>query len=163
MFFWGVWETIGAVTGISAKTMIVVLNKERYGRDAFLANSDRNRFARDFRRDVNAARSAELSGDQDQPGQQIDLQQPGDRVIEYKLHENELNRLEKQGEKLLSRERYHIGFVNAQFGIASGDPQLVTLTAAISHRPENSSAPPRQWKVDAVTGKDLRFQGEEMP
>lgn len=154
---------IGMVMTVAGKTMAIVLNKGRSGRDAFLANSDRSRFANDFRRDVNGAESAELSGDQDQADQQLDLSLPEDKMIEYRIQDDKLTRLERQGEQVLRREKYRIGFVAARFEIASGTPERVSLTATISHRPENSSALPRQLRIDAVTAKDLRFQSEGTP
>lgn len=154
---------MGTVTTIAGKTMVTVLNKERSGREAYLANSDRSRFAADFRRDVNAAESVELSGERDDADRQIDLNLPDDRLIEYRLQDDELTRLEQQGERFLSRERYHIACSEARFGISPGDPEVVFLTATIAHRPEHSSAPPRRLRFEAVTGKNLRFREEETP
>lgn len=152
---------IGMVMTIAAKTMVVVLNTERSGRDAFTANSDRSRLANDFRHDVNAARSASVSDGQDDAGSRLALTLPERSVIEYSLQDDEVIRLVKQDETISARERYRIGYDHARFAIEPGDREFVSLIATITHRPKKVSAPQRQLRIDALTGKDLRFQDQE--
>lgn len=152
---------IGMVMTIAAKTMVVVLNRERSGRDAFTANSDRSRLASDFRRDVNVARTAAVSDEQDDIGLRLELTLPEHSVIEYSLQDAEIIRLVKQDESISARERYRIGHDEARFAIEPGNREMVSLIATITHRPEKASVPQRQLRIEAVTGKDLRFQAEE--
>lgn len=152
---------IGMVMTIAAKTMVVVLNRERSGRDAFTANSDRSRLASDFRRDVNAAQSTGLSEGQDEAGRRLQLTLPEHSVVEYSLQEDEIIRVVKQAETISARERYRIGYEDARFAIEPGDRELVSIIATITHRPETASVLQRQLRIDAVTGKDLRYQDQE--
>lgn len=155
---------VGVVTVISGKALVVVLNNERSGRESYLANQDRHRLASDLRRDVNSASATFLRDGRDgTPGQSLLLETAGNHDVEYTITESKVTRIETREAKPARRESYYLGHSGAQFEIQSGENDLVLLTAAISQRPEKNLAPGRNYRIEAVRGRDLRFQQGDAP
>lgn len=126
----------------------LVMRIDRSGRAALADGHTAAGFARQFRRDVHAARSAKAS---DGPAGAVDLAAADGPTVRYEATRFGVERRETSGESVVRRELYRLDNLDGADFRVDGP----TVVASIRRVPDVKSISPRpEYRVEARLGRD---------
>lgn len=165
--------TIGSlITGLAVTALVLAIKNSDAAHHDLAARSELNRLARQFRRDVHAARQATF-----EPAPELVTLSDATRLIRYRRNGNTIERSEEliasgapANGQPPTRERFRLapGSVSAIEGVPSGATSLLRLRIARAPAVDAPAAAPRvsqaaesgqSHDIDAWLGRDFRGAG----
>ena len=149
---------VAIVLGLCGGLLHVLLRLDRTGRAHLVETATIGRLARQFRKDVHAAREPRAGGDAGAAAN-LDLALSGDRRIVYEARERALVRTEHHGATVERRETYTLPFCrDSRFLVRGTDGQVwVSLELRRAIAKENETGPRslrHDLQIEALAGKD---------
>ena len=157
-----VMATMSVITTLAATTIVLMMRAEGSGTKSVAASITLSRLATDFRRDVRAAESFEIS---DEKPAELKLQLAGQDVT-YKAEAHTLVRAVTTDGETKSSETYVLAAGEARFETIgnhnSGEAPLIALVhrrlLAQKSGNKGADAPTREYRIVAGLGIDQRFR-----
>ncbi len=152
---------LSSLLALAGRTFAFLMRADARGRKSVVQSAGLSRLANRFRRDVRAAKSAELIAANNENSKRLRLTMPDGRFIEYRPEGNRVTAVVFDGKKIRGRERYLLGDGETRVEISGGPPEIVSLIRTTVPAPEKRSSaeafPRRTVRIEAVRGRMLRF------
>ena len=146
-----------ALTGIAVSLLLVLFRAEQSGRTQIGQAESFQQFADQFRRDVHAAGDASVQG---KDRQRCKFEFANHVIVRYMTDAHSIWREEQRFSTNLRMEPYTLpqdSTVTIEVDRAASPP----VVSLMIKPKEASQRPGREFRIDAVLGRDLRFAVEE--
>ena len=156
--------TVGSVImGLALMLLQLVLRTDRGSRRQLVETRATAELADVFRRDVRAARSADVTGVNQSPASRLVLQSGEGQTVEYIAGVGEIARTRKSDEKVVARESFRFSsLAGARFDIAMhASRPLATLemTRTKTGGPPAARVNHPPFRIEAAVAADHRYAG----
>lgn len=160
--------TMSVLLGFVAQTLHALMQAERVGTQSLAQSVSLSRLSRQFRQDVHAARQAERTPAGDGQHGPLRLSWPDGVTVVWSAAEESFIRSVQRGDQVNGQEHYHIGRGAYRFDL-SDDGRRAALVVEppdaaldITARRIRQTGP-KSLRIEAVTGRDLRFAAQLSP
>ena len=159
----------GVITTAAITTIITMLRLEGRTTQVWLSQQTLLRLSDDFRSDAHAAKSAEITTQNDAPAVIFQSSLEATNSVTYLVAEHQVTRRETEGDKLLRTEVYRLPDSQVTFGstTSKNDPPRMATGETVQLICRRPNAPPINQRtqpplhdehVIAVIGRDHRFE-----
>jgi prepilin-type N-terminal cleavage/methylation domain-containing protein len=150
--------TVGsALVGIAVTMLAALMRAENRGQGRAAETASLIRLADQFRRDAHAATSLPAPDGQKAGTWKLDL--AGGRSVEYAAEPGAIVRRERTVAKAVCEESFALPENYAATIASSNNAGQTTVTLVVAPAPGTAGAA-WQWRVEAVLGRDHRFEAE---
>lgn len=159
----------GVITTAAITTIITMLRLEGRTTQTWLSQQSLLRLSDDFRSDAHAAKSVEITTQNNAPAVIFQNSREVTKSVTYLVAEQQVTRRETDGDKLLRTEVYRLPDSQVTFGstTSKNDPPRMTTGETVRLTCRRPNAPPMNQRtppplhdehIVAVIGRDHRFE-----
>jgi len=150
---------------IAVRTISQLMRADASGGKSLVAETSLARLSHQFRRDVHAARKAQLVIPEENAASRLQLSLPENTIAEYRPFAEKILRTVRRGEETISRETFHLSRGENRFEISEDDTPIISLVhlrkTAESYENPPGHAREKEIRIEAIRGRNHRYTKRE--